>query len=105
MPISYNQNKILALGDVNEYENGTAIIRVGLPLGSHYAVKWGGASSNRCSYLRIVMIKEWMILAEPVLKLLLVRLMHPILVDLGLILAIKVLYIRPIPMESSVLQI
>ena len=39
---SYNQNKILALGDVNEYENGTAIIRVGLPLGSHYAVKWGG---------------------------------------------------------------
>lgn len=39
---SYNQNKILALGDVNEYENGTSIVRVGLPLGSHYSVKWGG---------------------------------------------------------------
>ena len=40
--ISYNENEILSLGQVDEFEQGTSIIRKGLPLGSHYAVKWGG---------------------------------------------------------------
>jgi len=39
---SYNQNEITDLGQVSEYPAGTAIIRKGLPLGSHYAVKWAG---------------------------------------------------------------
>lgn len=39
---AYNQNEILDLGQVSEYPSGTAIIRKGLPLGSHYAVKWAG---------------------------------------------------------------
>lgn len=39
---AYNENRILSLGEVSEYEAGTSIIRVGLPLGSHYSVKWGG---------------------------------------------------------------
>jgi TonB-linked SusC/RagA family outer membrane protein len=40
--IAYNENEVLDLGQVNEFEQGTSIIRVGLPLGSHYIVKWGG---------------------------------------------------------------
>ena len=40
--ISYNENEVLDLGQVNEFEQGTSIIRVGLPLGSHYIVRWGG---------------------------------------------------------------
>lgn len=39
---SYNKNKIEDLGQVSEYVSGTSIIRVGLPYGSHYEVKWGG---------------------------------------------------------------
>ncbi|KAK6020849.1 hypothetical protein OSTOST_13491, partial [Ostertagia ostertagi] len=38
----YNKNKITSLGSVNEFIQGTGIIRVGLPLGSHYIPKWGG---------------------------------------------------------------
>jgi hypothetical protein len=38
----YNKNEITSLGSVNEFIQGTAIIRVGLPLGSHYIVKWAG---------------------------------------------------------------
>jgi hypothetical protein len=38
----YNKNKITSLGSVNEFILGTSIVRVGLPLGSHYIVKWGG---------------------------------------------------------------
>jgi hypothetical protein len=33
---------VLDLGQVNEFEQGTSIIRVGLPLGSHYIVRWAG---------------------------------------------------------------
>lgn len=40
--IAYNENEILDLGQVSEFEQGTAIIKKGLPLGSHYAVKWAG---------------------------------------------------------------
>jgi TonB-linked SusC/RagA family outer membrane protein len=40
--VSYNKNKITNLGEVNEFVLGTGIIRVGLPLGSHYIPRWGG---------------------------------------------------------------
>ena len=40
--MAYNKNKVTSLGNVNELEAGTSIIRVGLPLGSHYTVKSGG---------------------------------------------------------------
>jgi TonB-dependent starch-binding outer membrane protein SusC len=41
---AYNDNKILSLGSVNEFEQGTSIIRVGLPLGSHFVVGWNGVN-------------------------------------------------------------
>lgn len=40
-----NKNKITDLGDVSEFINGTSIIRVGLPIGSHYIPKWGGVDA------------------------------------------------------------
>ena len=43
--IAYNKNKILNLGQVNEFEQGTEIVRVGLPIGSHYEVKWAGVDA------------------------------------------------------------
>jgi outer membrane receptor protein involved in Fe transport len=39
---SLNRNEILDLGQVDEFELGTSIIREGLPLGSHYIVEWAG---------------------------------------------------------------
>jgi len=39
---SYNQNEITDLGQVDEFELGTSIIREGLPLGSQYVVEWAG---------------------------------------------------------------
>jgi len=33
------------LGQVNEFEQGTEIVRVGLPIGSHYIVKWAGVDA------------------------------------------------------------
>jgi TonB-linked SusC/RagA family outer membrane protein len=44
--ISYNQNEILSLGQEDEFEVGTSIIRVGLPYGSHYIVKWAGVDPS-----------------------------------------------------------
>lgn len=41
---NYNKNEITDLGQVNEFEQGTSIIRVGLPLGSHYTVGWAGVN-------------------------------------------------------------
>ncbi len=43
--IAYNDNEILSLGTESEFEQGTSIIRVGLPLGSHYVVRWGGVDA------------------------------------------------------------
>ncbi|HJS52996.1 MAG TPA: SusC/RagA family TonB-linked outer membrane protein [Chitinophagaceae bacterium] len=43
--IAYNDNEIKSLGQVNEFEQGTEIVRVGLPIGSHYIVKWGGVDA------------------------------------------------------------
>jgi TonB-dependent starch-binding outer membrane protein SusC len=39
---SYNKNEITDLGQVEEFELGTSIVRVGLPLGTHYLVEWAG---------------------------------------------------------------
>lgn len=41
---AYNKNEITSLGAVNEFVQGTSILRVGLPLGSHYVVRWGGVN-------------------------------------------------------------
>jgi TonB-linked SusC/RagA family outer membrane protein len=43
--VSYNRNKVLDLGGEPSFEAGTELITVGLPLGSHYEVKWGGVSA------------------------------------------------------------
>lgn len=42
MNYAYNDNEITSLGQVDEFEQGTSIIRVGLPIGSHYVVGWAG---------------------------------------------------------------
>lgn len=42
---AYNQNKVISLGQVKEFQQGTEIERVGLPIGSHYVVKWGGVDA------------------------------------------------------------
>ncbi|TDH24183.1 SusC/RagA family TonB-linked outer membrane protein [Segetibacter sp. 3557_3] len=53
---SYNKNKVVDLGGSDEFENGfTGIVRVGLPLGSHFAPKWAGvdpATGNPQYYTR-----------------------------------------------------
>ena len=41
---SYNDNIITDLGQVDEFEQGTSIIREGLPLGTHYIEEWGGVN-------------------------------------------------------------
>jgi TonB-linked SusC/RagA family outer membrane protein len=38
----YNKNELLDLGGEEPYESGTSFLKVGLPLGSHYEVKWAG---------------------------------------------------------------
>jgi len=43
--IAYNHNEVTSLGQVNEYEQGTELVKVGLPLGSHYIVKWAGVDA------------------------------------------------------------
>ncbi len=52
---SYNDNEILDLGQVTDFEYGTSIVKEGLPLGSHYMVKWGGvnpANGNALYYTK-----------------------------------------------------
>jgi len=41
---AYNKNKITDLGQVNQFEQGTSIIRVGEALGSHFIVGWSGVN-------------------------------------------------------------
>lgn len=43
--VGFNSNRITSLGQVNEFVDGTAIIRVGLPYGSHFLPKWGGVDA------------------------------------------------------------
>lgn len=42
---SYNKNKLLSLGGEAPYESGTSFLKEGLPLGSHYEVKWAGVDA------------------------------------------------------------
>lgn len=52
---SYNDNEVLDLGQVSEFESGTSIVRKGLPLGSHYTVEWAGvnpANGNAMYYTK-----------------------------------------------------
>jgi len=44
MNYNYNKNEITDLGQEEEYELGTSIVREGLPFGSHYAVGWAGVN-------------------------------------------------------------
>jgi TonB-linked SusC/RagA family outer membrane protein len=48
---AYNKNSITSLGQVNQFEQGTSIIRTGLPLGSHYTVKSAGVDPQTGNYL------------------------------------------------------
>lgn len=41
---NYNKNRIESLGQVDEYEAGTSIVRTGLPFGSHFIVGWAGVN-------------------------------------------------------------
>lgn len=41
---NYNKNNIEDLGQVSEFIQGTAIVREGLPFGSHFAVGWAGVN-------------------------------------------------------------
>ena len=43
--IAYNHNEVTDLGQVSEFEQGTELVKVGLPLGTHYSVKWGGVDA------------------------------------------------------------
>lgn len=59
--LSYNDNEILDLGQVTEFEQGTSIVREGLPLSSHYMVKWAGvnpANGNALYYTKDGQITE-----------------------------------------------
>jgi len=40
--LSYNKNEVTDLGQVDEFEQGTSIIRVGEPLGAHYITGYAG---------------------------------------------------------------
>lgn len=44
--IGYNDNEILDLFQVEEFEQGTSIIREGLPLGTHYVVGYAGVDAS-----------------------------------------------------------
>jgi TonB-linked SusC/RagA family outer membrane protein len=44
--VGYNKNEVLSLGGENSYEVGTELITEGLPLGSHFEVKWAGVDAS-----------------------------------------------------------
>lgn len=39
---TYNKNEVLDLGKAEEFESGTAIIKEGYPIGTHFEVGWAG---------------------------------------------------------------
>lgn len=39
---AYNENEVMSLGQVANFQQGTSLITVGLPLGSHWEVGWAG---------------------------------------------------------------
>ncbi len=42
---AYNKNKVTSLGTATSFELGTSLVTVGLPIGSHYEVKWAGVDA------------------------------------------------------------
>lgn len=42
---AYNRNRVLDLGGVPNFEQGTELVSVGKPVGTHYEVKWGGVDA------------------------------------------------------------
>jgi hypothetical protein len=42
----YNKNRVKSLGGVTSFEQGTELVTVGLPLGSHYEVGWAGVDAS-----------------------------------------------------------
>ena len=42
---SYNKNRVTSLAPATQFENGTSLILVGYPLGSHYEVGWAGVDA------------------------------------------------------------
>ncbi len=42
---AYNKNNVVSLGGALPYEDGTELIKEGLPLGTHYEVKWAGVDA------------------------------------------------------------
>jgi TonB-linked SusC/RagA family outer membrane protein len=42
---AYNKNRVTSLGNATSFEAGTSLITVGLPLGSHYEVRWAGVDA------------------------------------------------------------
>ena len=40
--VAYNKNEVTNLGQVQEFPQGTEIVRVGLPIGSHFITRWAG---------------------------------------------------------------
>src|SRR5450432_2722153 len=43
--LSYNNNKVKSLGQGGEFQQGASLVKVGLPLGSYYEVKWAGVDA------------------------------------------------------------
>ena len=43
--IAYNRNEVTSLGQVSEFEQGTELVKVGMPLGTHYITKWAGVDA------------------------------------------------------------
>lgn len=43
--LAYNKNEVVDLGQAREFEQGTELVKEGLPLGSHYIVKWAGVDA------------------------------------------------------------
>jgi hypothetical protein len=41
----YNKNRVLSLAGEQPYEAGTELIKEGMPLGTHYEVKWAGVDA------------------------------------------------------------
>jgi len=42
---AYNKNKVTSLGNATSFESGTSLVTVGLPIGSHFEVKWAGVDA------------------------------------------------------------
>lgn len=44
--LAYNKNEVLDLGQTNQFELGTSLVKEGLSLGQHYDVKWAGVDPS-----------------------------------------------------------